>query len=210
MKKTLLLLLTLLLVMTACDSKAESENKKKTPEGSKEVLLEENPEESKDQAIEVDKGILNVEITLPPSLFEGQDIDEVIAEAKNDGVNEVKLNDDGSLTYKMPKAKHKEILKELESNLLEYVDDVKIDTEAASIKDITHNKDFSEFTLVVDQEAFEDSFDGIAVFGLAISALFYQAFIGVDSDDYKVTVFYKNVDTGNIFNTVVYPDAFEE
>lgn len=40
-------------------------------------------------SVEVDKGLFNVEGTLPASLFEGEDIDSAIKEAKAEGVKEV-------------------------------------------------------------------------------------------------------------------------
>ncbi len=174
-------------------------------EPAEEVVADE-PEE---QSIEVDKGIFSVEITLPASLFEGENIDEVIAEAKENGISEVKVNDDGSLTYKMPKSKHNEIMREMRDDLLEYIEETKNSEDYKSIKDINHNKAFSEFTLVVDQEAFENSFDGFAALGLGISALYYQLFDGVAPDNYKVTIFIENANTGEVFNTIVYPDDLE-
>ena len=38
------------------------------------------------------------------------------------------------------------------------------------------NKSFSKFTLIVDKEAFENSFDGFAALGLAMTGMYYQAF----------------------------------
>lgn len=55
----------------------------------------------------MDKGLLNVEVTIPATLYKGQDIDSIISEAKNSGIKEVIKNDDGSLTYKMSKSEHK-------------------------------------------------------------------------------------------------------
>lgn len=166
--------------------------------------------ESNKKSIGVDKGILNVEVTLPATLFEDQDIDSVIAKAKEDGVSEVTRNDDGSLTYKMSKSKHEEMMKELRDGLLQTIEEAKSSGDFASIKDITHNKSFSEFTLVVDQEAYEKSFDGFVSIGLAVSATYYQLFDGVNPDNYKVTIFIKNADTGEVFKTIDYPDALNE
>jgi hypothetical protein len=137
-------------------------------------------------------------------------IDKVIAEAKEDGVSDIIVNDDGSLTYKMSKSVYKTMMKEIEANVLEYIEDIKDNEEYQSIKDITHNKAFSEFTLLVDQEAYENSFDGFVAFGLGITSMYYQLFAGVAQDDYKATVSLKNEETGEIFDTIVYPDFFEE
>lgn len=91
MKKLLLLALMSSIFLTACnndDSKA---------------VEEVNDGSNKSEEIEVDKGLLNVEITLPASLFQGQDLNEVIEEAKAEGIKEVTQNSDRSLTYRFSK-----------------------------------------------------------------------------------------------------------
>ncbi|MNI00086.1 hypothetical protein D3C73_528730 [compost metagenome] len=180
------------------------------------VKVEQNAEEpskevsTKEKSIEVDKGILNVKVTLPESMFKGQNTDEVIAKAKEDGVGEVTKNDDGSLTYKMTKSKHKEMMKEVESSLLKSIDDMKNSGNFKSIKDVSHNKSYSEYTISVDQKAYKNSFDAFASLGLGITGMYYQLFNGVSVDDYKVTISVKDADTGNVFDTIVYPDALNK
>ncbi|MEW8987432.1 MAG: hypothetical protein AB2401_10610, partial [Bacillus sp. (in: firmicutes)] len=163
----------------------------------------------KSESIEVDKGLLNVELTMPASMFEDENIDSTIAEAEAKGIKVTK-NNDGSVTYKMSKSKHKEMMKELEKELTKSLDELKNDEELASIQDITHNKSFSEFTLIVDKAAYENSFDGFAVLGLGFSGMYYQLFKGIDVDDFKVTIFVKDGATGEVFGEVVYPDALED
>ena len=97
---------------------------------------EKNSKEETGEKVAVDKGILNVEVTLPASFFEGEDIDEAIASAKEDGVTDVIKNSDGSLTYKMPKSKHKEMMAEMSGNLISYVEELKTDEELLSIQDV--------------------------------------------------------------------------
>src|SRR5690606_22664325 len=169
----------------------------------------ETTEQSQNENIEVDKGLLNVEITLPADMFEGEDIEQVIADAKEDGVKEVIQNEDGSLTYKMSKAKHKEMMKEMETSINETIEDMKTSEEYPSIKDITHNKDFTEFTVIVNKSEFENGWDGFAVFGLGISGAYYQLFNGVSEEDYKITISLQDEATGEVFDKTVYPDDLE-
>ena len=142
--------------------------------------------------------------------MEGEDIDNVVAEAKEDGIKDVTKNEDGSVTYKMSKAQHKEMMKEMKTNVTTYVDELINDEDFASIQDIKHNGSFSEFTVVVDKAAFENSFDGFAALGLAMSGMYYQAFDGTDGDKLNVTVHTKDASTGEIFGTAVYPDVLDE
>lgn len=169
----------------------------------------ESTSKTESQSIDVDKGLFNVEITLPASFFEGQDIDNIVSEMKDEGVK-VAINDDGSVTYKMSKAKHNEFMKELDKSIVEYIEEIKNSGDYKSIQDITYNKSFSEITLTVEKEAFENSLDGIVSLGIGMMSLYYQLFNGVSQENYRVQINFKDTETGNIFNNVVYPDAFEE
>ncbi|MER2090915.1 MAG: hypothetical protein ABS920_14345 [Sporosarcina sp.] len=134
----------------------------------------------------------------------------MIAEAQEDGIKNVTKNEDGSVTYKMSKAEHKKMMKEMKTKVTNYVDEIVDDEDFTSIQDITHNGTFSEFTVVVDKAAFENSFDGFATLGLAMSGMYYQAFDGKNADKLNVTVHTKDASTGEVFGTAVYPDALEE
>ncbi len=148
----------------------------------------------------------DVNVTIPATFFEGQDIDSVISKAKNSGIKEVIKNDDGSLTYKMSKSEHEEMLKGLKEGIVASVDEMKASEDFKSIKDVTYNKSFSEFTLSVNKEEFENSMDAMASLGLGLTGMYYQLFNGVDKEDDKVKVIFKDESNGEIINTIVYPD----
>ncbi|WP_206435589.1 hypothetical protein [Siminovitchia acidinfaciens] len=202
MRNVITLLFSLLLVATSACGKDTTSNKN---EGAEEKAAEE-----KEQGVEVDKGLMNVEVTLPKDFFEDENVDEMIAQAKENGVKEATKNEDGSITYKMSRADYKEMMKEVDKSALEYIDELKNGEDFPSIKDVSHNKKFSEFTLVVDQEAFENSFDGFAALGLGMTGLYHQVFAGTPAEKTKVTISVENADTGEIFDTIVYPDDLEE
>lgn len=200
MKKLLILLLTLLLsiLLIACSNGDDSG--KKT----------DGADKASEESLKVDKGLINVEVTIPATLYEGQDIDSIISEAKNSGIKEVTKNDDGSLTYKMSKSEHKEMMKDLKEGIVKSVEELKTSEDFASINDVAYNKSFSEFTLTVNKEKFEGSFDAIASFGLALAGMYYQLFNGADVKDYKVTINFKDESNGEVFDTMVYPEALNE
>ena len=102
------------------------------------------------------------------------------------------------------------VRRKLNKNVTEYVDELIKDEDFASIKDVEYNKDFSKFTLTVDKEAFESSFDGFAAMGLAMSGMFYQVYDGVDAEKLNVTIDTVDQSTGEVFSTVKYPEAFED
>lgn len=203
-----MMLMMAVLMLVACGNKEENEPAKQNESASNEVESEVESEDS--GAVEIEKNLLSVEVTVPASMIDSDDIDQVIAEAKADGVGEVTKNSDGSLTYKMSKSKHKEMMNEMAAELKSSIEEMTNGEDFSSIKDITPNKTFSEFTMIVDQDVYENSFDGFATLGLGIGGMMYQLFDGVKSDDYKVTIHVKDETTGEEFATVVYPDDMEE
>lgn len=193
--------------------KQEDEANEIVEEEIDEAVQNENNEDKNEEieAVSVDKGLLSVDITLPAMMFESEeDIKESIAEAKADGIEEVVRNEDGSLTYKMSKSTHHEIMNGMESSLEETIHELINSEEYPSIQNITSNPTFTEFTITVDRAIFEDSFDGIAALGLVFGAMFYQLFDGVDPENYEVTIYFEDEETGEVFDTIHYPEVFEK
>ena len=63
--------------------------------------------------------------------------EEIIADATEDGAEDVKINADGSLTYKLSKKEHKKILSEMETGLIESIQEIVDSSEFPSIKEIS-------------------------------------------------------------------------
>ena len=57
----------------------------------------------------------------------------------------------------------------MSATIKETVKETKESEDYVSIKDITSNKFFTNFTIVVDKEAYENSMDGVAVMTLGMS-----------------------------------------
>ncbi|TXK76926.1 hypothetical protein [Paenibacillus sp. N3.4] len=74
----------------------------------------------------------------------------------------------------MIKSKHNEMMKEMEASLLKTIEEAKSGKDFKSIKNITHNKSFSEYTISVNQEAYKNSFDGFAALGLGITGMYFE------------------------------------
>ncbi len=190
-------MMVLLLFLGACGSDEPTE-----------VEAEDDVVEEK--GMEVDKGLLNVEVTIPAMFFEDEDVDETIADAKANGVKDVKKNDDGSVTYKMSKAQHKAMLKEIKESMVDYITELEEDEDFPSIYKITYNKNFNEFTLEVNREAFENSFDGFATLGIGLTGMYYQVFEGTDAQKIKVVMHLKDSDTNEVYHSIVYPDDLDD
>ena len=197
MKKLVLVSLAAL-ALAACGDKESAQDQNQTEEN---VKKEENGEK-----LVVDKNLTNVELTLPASFFEDQSKEQIEEDAKQKGIKEIKVNEDGSVYYKMSKATHKEILAEMKKGVEETIDTLVNGEDFASFKDISANKDFTKFTITVNQEAYEDSFDGFGLLGLGIAAMYHDLFSGTPGD--KLDIEMKLVDeaTGETINTIHFPE----
>lgn len=203
MRKFVLILFSSLLLV-ACSSGDDGMNSN-NGEGS--VNESENEEES---GIEVDKGLLNVEMTLPAMFFEGDELEAIEKEMEEDRNAKVTKNDDGSVTVKMSKQEHKQLINEMKEDVIQSIDEIVQDDEFSSINDIHYNKDFSEIDIIVDRQGFEESFDAFALISVGFSTLFYQLVDGKDIEKDKVMMNIVDEATDEMFEEIVFPDVFEE
>jgi len=200
-KLVLFVVLMSLLVLAACGG------------GNNEVDANENNattnNEATDQGVEVDKGLLNVEMTIPLELL-GEDSEAFEESLTEEWDGKIVEKDDTSITVKMSKKEHAKMLKGFRESIEEGFQELIKDDELPSIKDITTNKDFTSIKMVVDREVFENSFDSFSILSLGFSSMLYQVFDGKDLEKEKITIEIEDEATGEIFQEVVYPDALEE
>ncbi|XXM70796.1 hypothetical protein ACQ0QQ_13865 [Lysinibacillus sphaericus] len=192
--KKLFTVLAAVILLTACSSEEAS----KKEDGKKEVN------------VEVDKKLFNVEVSLPASMFKNESLETIKADAKENGIKDVTQNEDGSITYKMSKSTHKKMLRDIADSIDETIEETKTSEDFVSIKDIKHNDSFSEYTMIVEKEKYENSMDAFATMSLGMSGMMYQLYDGVSADDYSVTVKVEDEASGETLEEVVYPDDLEE
>ncbi|MFZ0475203.1 MAG: hypothetical protein WAM18_07020 [Halobacillus sp.] len=171
---------------------------------------ESSSSEEKEESIEVDKNVTGVSVTIPKTFFEiqNQDFDRIKAEAKDKGINEV-IDNGSTVTYKMSKSKHKELMKEMEKQMTAAIEEIKNEDNYSSIQDIQATDSYSEFMLSVDREEYENSLDGFAVMGLGVTGMLYQLFDGAGPEEYDVTINVVDAAKEEVFDTIKYPEAFE-
>jgi len=157
-------------------------------------------------SIDVDKNLLTVEVTFPAS-FVGDDKESML-NSKEDGIKEIKENDDGSITMVMTKAKYNEMMDEAAKQTKEALDSLATSGDFPSIKKVTYNEGFTEIYLEVDKEAYENSFDSFAIFSIGITAGFYNLF--AVGKDYKIVIKTKDTATGEVFSEYIIPDDLEQ
>jgi hypothetical protein len=161
---------------------------------------------SSEVAIGADEGLLSVDITLPASLFEasGSTPEEYVESAKeDDGVIDAKVDADGNVILTVTKQRHQEMLDEMKQNMDASIEEY-TNGDFPSIKAISYNDDMTEFDMIVDKAAFENSFDGMAALGIYMGAAMYQAVSGIE--EVKVIINCIDEASNEVFDTVVYPE----
>ena len=106
----------------------------------------------------------DITLTIPASMFEDEDVNDSITEFNEQGITDITINDDGSLTVTMSESEHRDLMAEIRDGIIETFNDMKDSGDFTSIEDIKYNDDFTEISIIVVQEQYEGSFDGFALF----------------------------------------------
>ncbi len=204
----LLLVLVMLLGLCACggeESPAETPAAQQPAPSDKQE--EKNDEEEGLGSIEVDEKLFNVEVTLPANFFDGQTAEEIIANAKEQGINKCKVLDDGSVVYTMSKDKHAELMDDYLASVEEAVAALlEGESAVASFLDIQYNEDCSEFNVTVGSGyTVWDLFYG---FEFYILGAYYQILGGADPDKVDVVVNFID-EAGNVKDTMSYREFMD-
>lgn len=156
-----------------------------------------------------DENLVNVEITIPSDFLDEESKEEATEEAKEEGI-ECTVNEDGSLTYKMSKAKHKELLKEFASDFDEDANEL-INEGTSSIKELTHNKDFTEITAKVSSADYLQNIDdSLLTYVYLLYGGFYQIFSGVPAEETNTVCKIIDIDTGEEIETISLQELLSE
>ena len=158
------------------------------------------------EGITVDKNLLTVDVTLPASFYEDEKPTEaeLKADAAKKGYGNVKLNSDGSVTFRMSKAQHKKALEEMKKSVDDYIQET-VNESPKIFRQITYDKNMTVFNVSVVRAEFEEDFAaGMIGFGIGILSAFYQMFNGT-KDEPKTEIKLIDVDTGKVFDTQNWP-----
>ena len=162
----------------------------------------------KTDGLQVDEGLLNVDITLPSSMFEGMTDQDILAEAKEDGYK-CTVNEDGSVTYTISKKQQRELLAEIKAGIPDTIEAcLNGEDEIASFEEITYNDDLSEFKIKVNENY--SAFDMFAALSFMMTSVYYQLFSGVSEDNMDCVITFVDVATGTEVDSFSYSDFLEE
>jgi hypothetical protein len=206
---TALLIVSLILSLSSCGKGVE--NSPAQPSAQPPAETEEAdtaapmPADTGSQGITTDENLLTVDITLPASLFEDQDMTtfDPAAYAAEQGFKKAVLNEDGSVTVTMTRAKHKELLEVMTQTYEESFSEMIESESTPYIKAISHTESFGTITVDVDRAAYEAVFLDLTPFAVGMAGMMYQAFL---EGEPHVEVVMRDAETGETIRTAVYPD----
>ena len=214
MKKFLAILLSVSLIisLTACGGSADtSSGSSSASQSIAEAESSESGDNIDDSAwdelealgnVETENGILTVSITIPAELV-GDEItqEELDANSDNSYIS-AKLNEDGSVTYKLTKQQHKAMLDEFVETMNQSIQEM-IDSEDYAFTDIKYNDDFTQFdvTLSTDEVGLAEGFAALAFY---VYGGMYGLFSGHTADNITVNYYDSN---GNLIDSANSSDA---
>jgi hypothetical protein len=146
--------------------------------------------------IETENGLFYVTITMPAE-FVGSDITQESIDANAGGMyTSGKLNDDGSVTYKMTKKQHKAMLDSIVQSIDEGLQEM-VDSSDYAFTKITHNDDCTVFDayLSTEEVGLAESF---MVMGFYMYGGMYGLLFGHQADNIAVNYYSPS---GNLIST---------
>lgn len=172
---------------------------------------EQSTEEGLDQIeaigdIDVDKNLFDVTITVPKDFIGETTQEELDAKAKEKGFKSATLNSDGSVTYVMTKAQHKEMLEEISTNINNSLAEFVESDSTPNITDIKANDNFTSFTITTKNEE-PDLAESFMVLSLYMYGGMYAIFSGDEVDNIHVD--YVNATSGEIISSADSKDMGE-
>ena len=195
LKRIAALSLAIMIPLSACSNEPKATESQVPVETTPAVEESVTSIESLD-GLEVDQNIFDVSITIPADfLDEGITQEELNEEASEAGYKSATLNEDGSATYIMTKAQHKEMMNGIRESIDQALDKM-IDPESyPSFVEITANDDYSHFTVktTATELGLTESFSVLAFY---VYGGMYHAFNGTQIDDIAVT--FINAETGDV------------
>lgn len=199
MKKRILIVLMIvtlfvcLIVLSGCTEKKEENNI--TNEGNEIVNDIENLDDL--AKVEVEKGLFDVELTIPATYIGDKTQEELTATAQENGYKSITLNEDGSATYIMTKSQHKKLLKNMKKSFDEGLDELIGSEEYPSLKKIETNDNYTEFTITTTSTELNLT-ESFSVMAFYMYGGMYSVFSGEAVDN--VHVKFVNDVTGEIIS----------
>lgn len=166
--------------------------------------IEGSEDETKDNleaigGVGVEKGLFNVELTIPAQFVGEQTQEELNELSKEMGYKSITLNEDGSAKYILTKQQHKDMMAELNTNINTSLSEMIGSEDYPNYTDITANENFTEFVITTKSTELSMT-ENFSALGLYMYGGMYNIFNGTPVDN--VSVKFINTDTGAEITTM--------
>ena len=197
--------------LTACggNESAKPTDTVETVESTEEVSTDSDETEEVLQAIgevEADQNLFTVELTIPADYMEGSPQEELDATAKEKGFKSITLHEDGSATYVMTKAQHKEMVDEMSISINDSLSEMIGSEDYPNISEIVANDDFTKFTVTTSSTELSLT-ESFSVLSFYMYGGMYNIFNGTPVDNVQVD--FVNADSGEIISSANSADMEE-
>lgn len=152
-----------------------------------------------EDGLNVEKNLFSVTLTYPASMVdEGTTQDSLNDEIKGiDGIKSATLNEDGSVTYIMTKAYHKQILDDMAQTIDESMAEMVGSEDYPNFTNVEANEDYTVFTVTTKSKALSLD-ESLSLLQFYTEGAFYSVVSGNDAD--SIHVDFVNADTGEVID----------
>lgn len=176
----------------------QTEEKEDTPETAQSETDEDLAALEGIGEVEVENGIAFVNVTVPASIV-GEDVTQEELDANaGESYTSAHLNDDGSVTYRMTRKQHQQMLRQIADSIDE-TSQTLVDSDDYTITEIRHNEDYTVFdvTLSGSELGFGDMFSTMVFY---VEGMMYGCFSGHSGENITVNFYASDgtlIESGN-------------
>lgn len=156
--------------------------------------------------VEADQNLFTVELTIPADFMDGSTQEELDATAKEKGFKSITLHEDGSATYVMTKAQHKEMMDEMALSINNSLSEMIGSEDYPNISEIVANDDFTKFTVTTSSTELSLT-ESFSVMAFYMYGGMYNIFNGTPVDNVQVD--FVNADSGEVISSANSADMEE-
>lgn len=152
-----------------------------------------------EDGLNVEKNLFSVTLTYPASMVdEGTTQDSLNNEISGiDGIKSATLNEDGSVTYIMTKAYHKQIVDDMAQTIDESMAEMVGSEDYPNFTKVEANEDYTVFTVTTKSKALSLD-ESLSLLQFYTEGAFYSVVSGNNAD--SIHVDFVNADTGEVID----------
>lgn len=152
-----------------------------------------------EDGLNVEKNLFSVTLTYPASMVdEGTTQDSLNDEISGiDGIKSATLNEDGSVTYIMTKAYHKQIVDDMAQTIDESMAEMVGSEDYPNFTNVEANEDYTVFTVTTKSKALSLD-ESLSLLQFYTEGAFYSVVSGNNAD--SIHVDFVNADTGEVID----------